>query len=180
MLIEKRETTIPGCFELFPKVLPDSRGYFIKTFHETVFAELGLPISFPEEYFSFSHKGVLRGLHFQTPPFEHSKIVYCVQGSVLDVVVDLRKDSEYFGKHQLFKLNHEEANMIYIPPGLAHGFFVESHFAIMMYKLTSVYEKNHDKGIRWNSLEISWPEPNPIVSERDRNFIKFCDFESPF
>jgi dTDP-4-dehydrorhamnose 3,5-epimerase len=179
-MIKINETSIPGCFELLPNVFKDDRGIFIKTFHEEMFADSGLNIRYAEEYYSCSFHGVLRGLHFQTPPFDHFKLVYCTKGEVMDVVVDLRTGSPTFGKFETFIVNSEKGNMIQIPPGLAHGFLVLSDFAIMMYKVSTVYAKESDTGILWNSLEIPWPEKKPIISTRDSNFLPFSEFKSSF
>lgn len=173
-------TKIPGCYELQPRVLKDQRGYFVKTFHHDIFAEYGLETNFAEEYYSFSHQRVLRGLHFQLPPYEHTKLVYCVLGEVLDVVVDLRIGSPTVGQFVTFELSVEKANIIYIAPGLAHGFYVNSNSAIMVYKVTTVYSPEHDGGIRWDSVGIPWPDNHPILSERDRGFVPLHEFKSPF
>jgi dTDP-4-dehydrorhamnose 3,5-epimerase len=114
------------------------------------------------------------------PPMDHVKMVYCVHGEVLDVVVDLRKGSPSFGTYELFELNDEKANIIYIPKGVAHGFYVLSQQAIMVYHVSTVYSPQHDSGILWNSLDIPWPDQNPIVSERDQRLIPFSKFISPF
>jgi dTDP-4-dehydrorhamnose 3,5-epimerase len=114
------------------------------------------------------------------PPKEHTKIVYCVQGSVQDVVVDLRIQSPTYGKFEVFSLSAEKANMVYIPIGLAHGFEVLSETAIMMYKVSSVYSPEHDTGILWNSVNIPWQTRNPIISQRDQSFIEFPNFRSLF
>ncbi|MPN01148.1 dTDP-4-dehydrorhamnose 3,5-epimerase [bioreactor metagenome] len=170
----------PGCYELFPNIRIDSRGTFVKTFHQATFDELHLEIDFAEEYFSVSHKGVLRGMHFQTPPYDHTKLVYCVDGEVLDVLVDLRLGSPTYGEFEVFNLNSIACNMLYIPPGLAHGFYVMSNRAIMMYKVTTLYNPEHDCGILWNSIAIPWPSDRPLISERDNNFQAFDEFRSPF
>ena len=180
MEIEIRQTEILGCFEIIPKVLKDERGTFVKTFHQDIFKANGLETHFAEEYYSFSHKRVLRGLHFQLPPMDHVKLVYCIFGKVLDAVVDLRVGSPTYGKFEIFELSSEKANMIYIPKGLAHGFYVESENAIMMYKVTTVYSPEHDTGILWNSVDIPWPDEKPIISQRDSQFQTFADFQSPF
>ncbi|SMC39080.1 dTDP-4-dehydrorhamnose 3,5-epimerase [Sporomusa malonica] len=171
---------IPGCFELLPDVHCDHRGVFVKTFHEEIFSNYGLITSFAEEYYSGSHKKVLRGLHFQAPPMDHIKMVYCVQGSVLDVVVDLRVGSPTYGQFEAFQLSADLHNMIYIPRGLAHGFYVQSEYAIMLYKVTTVYSPEHDCGISWSSIGYSWPDSTPIISARDSDFIDLKDFKSPF
>lgn len=135
MKVDIIETKIPGCFVLKPAVFQDERGSFVKTFHEQVFAANKLETNFAEEYYSVSFKNVLRGLHFQLPPKEHTKVVYCVLGAVMDVVVDLRVGSSSYGKFEIFEVSGENGNMIYVPPGLAHGFYVTSEKAIMMYDL---------------------------------------------
>ncbi len=147
MQICLKNSKIPGCFEITPQIFKDERGMFVKTFHKDVFKEHGLETGFVEEYYSFSCKGVLRGLHFQLPPKDHVKLVYCVSGEVLDAVVDLRVGSPTYGQFELFEVSAEKANMIYIPKGLAHGFYVESENAIMMYKVTTVYSPDHDTGL---------------------------------
>nr|MDA8101138.1 dTDP-4-dehydrorhamnose 3,5-epimerase [Nitrospiraceae bacterium] len=171
---------IPGCLELTPRVMLDERGSFVKTFHQGMFSDQGLETRFAEEYYSRSRRGVLRGLHFQMPPHDHIKMVYCVSGSVLDVVVDLRKGSPAYGRHVQIELTADKANMLYIPRGLAHGFFVTGDHAIMLYNVTTVYAPEHDSGIRWDSAGIPWPSTTPIISKRDGAFPSLADFTSPF
>lgn len=178
--MEIKKTKIAGCYEILPKVLRDERGHFVKTFHEDIFRESGLEPHFAEEYYSMSHKGVLRGLHFQLPPMDHVKMVYCVAGQVLDAVVDLRVGSPTYGQHEIFEMSSEKANMVYIPRGLAHGFYVLSDSAVMLYKVTSVYSSEHDAGILWNSVGIQWPDQAPIISKRDSGFPSLVNFVSPF
>lgn len=171
---------IPGCFEIQPIIHEDQRGVFVKTFHEQIFAQHSLETHFAETYYSRSYKGVLRGLHFQFPPHDHAKLVYCLVGEVKDVVVDLRVGSPTYGKFVSFILNAETANMVYVPRGLAHGFYTLSESVIMVYHVTSVYSPQHDSGVRWNSVGIDWPRDNPIISQRDDQFVSLADFESPF
>lgn len=170
MPFEKRETAIPGCFELIPRVHSDERGLFVKTFHDEEFRALGLETDFREEYYSVSKKGVLRGLHFQKPPHDHAKVAYCARGRVFDAVLDLRRDSPSFGRYFCSELGAEKANMIYIPKGCAHGFYALSDAAALFYKVTSVYSPGSDSGILWNSAGIPWPGRNPLLSDRDANF----------
>ena len=118
------KSKIAGCFELQPKVFEDVRGRFVKVFHEQAFAAQGLQTDFVEEYYSVSYKNVIRGMHFQLPPMDHVKMVYCVEGEVLDAVVDLRVGSLTYGQYALFELTAAKANSIYIPKGMAHGFCV--------------------------------------------------------
>jgi dTDP-4-dehydrorhamnose 3,5-epimerase len=180
MLLDIKKTKIEDCYELQPKIFNDKRGIFVKTFHKNFFRKNNLVTEFSEEYYSYSECGVLRGLHFQIPPMDHTKIVYCLSGEVQDVVVDLREGSPTFGEYEIFDLNSTKRNMIYIPSGLAHGFYVTGSHALVMYKVTSVYSPQHDGGILWNSLNIPWLAKNPIISERDTNFPAFSEFKSPF
>ena len=180
MNMDVRQTSLPGCQELIPKVVRDDRGSFAKTFHEPTFLAHGLWIDFKEEYFSLSRRGVLRGLHFQTPPHEHVKIVYCPQGQVRDVVLDLRVGSPTYGRWETVVLDGEKGNMLYIPAGFAHGFHVTSDSALMMYKVSTVYSPENDKGILWSSIGFDWGVSAPLVSPRDAAFPPFSQFESPF
>ena len=177
---EKIATPLEGCFELQPIVRGDNRGSFVKTFHADAFADLGLDTDFKEEYYSTSIKNVLRGMHFQTPPADHVKLVCCTEGAVKDVVVDLRKNSPTFGKHCTFELTAEKANMLYIPKGFAHGFLTLSERATMLYKVTTVYSPENDKGILWSSCGIDWQCDTPILSARDQTHPPLAEFYSPF
>lgn len=179
-MIEKRTTNLEGCFELFSAIRKDNRGCFVKTFHEEEFQKINFPLKYKEEYYSVSYKGVLRGLHFQLPPAEHEKIVYCPSGRVLDAVVDLRKNSATYGKYALIELSAEKGNMLYIPKGMAHGFYTCSDQAIMMYKVTSLYSPEKDSGILWDSAGIPWPDMDPVLSVRDKTFSTLDNFNSPF
>jgi len=176
------ESSIPGCYEIQPRVHCDDRGCFVKTFHRELFAESGLEINFAEEYYSVSLPGVLRGLHFQLPPHQHAKFVYCVTGRVLDVVVDLRAGSPSFHHCATFDLAAEKANVIYVPEGCAHGFYVprDSAPATMIYNVSTAYAPESDSGVRWDSLNLAWPDPHPILSERDAGFSTLNEFRTPF
>lgn len=173
-------TAIPGCYEIQPPVFSDDRGAFIKTYHYDSFKQSGLNTDWQEEYYSISRRGVLRGLHFQLPPHDHEKLVYCTEGSVLDVIVDLRVGSPAYGKHVMIALTAEKANMLYLPRGLAHGFYVTAQSATMLYKVATQYTQTHDAGILWDSAGIEWPDKDPVLSNRDKSFSPFCDFTSPF
>lgn len=174
------ESKISGCFNITPNVLSDDRGSFVKTFHKEIFDEQGLESDFQEEYYSVSNRGVLRGMHFQTPPHEHAKLVYCISGHVMDAVIDLRSGSTTYGQYDVFDLKSDTANILYIPPGLAHGFYTISEQATLVYKVTTVYAPENDTGIRWDSAGIPWPDKNPLLSPRDQSFQKLDDFSSPF
>lgn len=170
----------PGCYMLQPPVYKDNRGVFVKTFHEDDFKNHGLHCDFKEEFYTVSHKNVLRGLHFQVPPKDHVKIVYCIAGKVLDALVDLRVGSPRFGQFELIELSSDKCNLLYIPSGIAHGFYVTSQSAILMYKVSAMHSPSHDTGILWNSVGIPWPVQDPIVSERDSKLVPMKDFNSPF
>lgn len=174
------QTNIPGCFEIQPDVIKDERGTFVKTFHQDIFDKYGLVTNFAEEYYSCSKKRVLRGFHFQLPPHDHAKIVYCVSGTIMDAIIDLRKGSPTCGKHTVFELSGEKENGLYLEKGIAHAFYVVSHFAIVMYKVTTAYAPEYDAGILWNSAAVQWPEDMPILSARDKSFPPLGQFESPF
>ncbi len=173
-------TKISHCYQIIPDIFEDNRGRFVKIFHHDLFKDKGLNTHFAEEYYTVSNQGVLRGLHFQKPPMQHTKMVYCVSGEVMDAVVDLRIGSPTFGRYELFTLDAKLANIIYIPPGLAHGFYVTSQCARLVYKVSTVYSPEHDAGILWNSAGIPWPEGSPTLSSRDCTFPLLADFESPF
>ena len=179
-MFEFKESNLPGCFEIFPRVFEDQRGKFIKIYHQEIFREQGLNIAWQEEYYSTSYQGVLRGLHFQFPPHDHAKIVYCTFGEVMDVVVDIRKGSPAYSKHSIINLNASKGNMVYIPRGMAHGFYTLSETATLHYIVETIYAPKHDTGILWNSAGIDWPVSNPVLSERDLKFSKLSRFESPF
>lgn len=174
-------TTIPGCLEIIPDIFTDDRGCFVKTFHRDLFEQQGMEVDWREEYFSTSRRGVLRGLHFQLPPHDHAKLVYCTSGEVLDVVLDVRTGSPAYGTHAMFQLSGATSHMIYIPRGCAHGFYTLSEQATMMYKVSTVYAPAHDAGLLWNSAGIPWPVENPVMSDRDKALPAFAGFTAnPF
>ncbi|HYG02271.1 MAG TPA: dTDP-4-dehydrorhamnose 3,5-epimerase [Chryseosolibacter sp.] len=164
-----KETGIHGLIEFIPRVFPDERGYFFEFFKQEVLENLNIPSRFPQENLSFSKKGVIRGLHFQTPPFAQGKLVTVIKGRVLDVAVDLRQHSPTFGKVYYCELNDKLHNMLMIPEGFAHGFAALEE-SIFQYKCTNVFNKEHESGIVWNDpdLKIDWQVDDPIVSEKDQ------------
>jgi len=174
------KTPISGCFEIDPVRSNDKRGGFVKVFHEKTFSSLKLETSYKEIYYSCSKRDVIRGMHFQSPPHEHVKIVHCVYGSIFDVVLDLRKESPSYGQAITFDLNAENGRSVYIPKGLAHGFCVTSESAILLYKVSSHYSPQNDMGIHWSSINVPWPTQRPIVSGRDSEFQSIQTFVSPF
>lgn len=158
----------------------DARGNFTKTFHQGMFQEHGINFELKESYFSISKKDVIRGIHFQTPPHEHAKIVFCPKGAILDVIVDIRKESPFYGKYYAAELNETNHQAYYIPEGFAHGFMALTEGAITYYLVSSMYSQPHDTGIRYDSIGYDWGIKNPLLSERDLSFISFKEFESPF
>jgi len=164
--------------DLFHKA--DDRGVFVKTFHKDSFAALDLETQFDESFYSSSLKGVVRGMHFQLPPHDHAKIIYCTSGRLLDVVVDLRKDSPTFGHHFSLELSGTNFKAIYIPKGLAHGFAVLEDQTTMVYLTSTMHQPSADTGIRWDSFGFEWPVKSPIISERDESFESLANFKSPF
>lgn len=183
-MFELKAAALTGCHEIQPRVFDDARGRFVKAFHKDAFASLGLHTDFAEEYYSHSRRGVIRGMHFQSPPADHVKLVYCVQGEVFDVVLDLRVGSPTFGRTATFHLSAAKGNLIYIPKGLAHGFCVTSETATLVYKVSTVYAPQQDSGVLWSSLDVDWPVSAqaraPVVSERDAGFLPLSQFTSPF
>jgi dTDP-4-dehydrorhamnose 3,5-epimerase len=179
-MFEIRETRIAGCVELRSTIHQDERGRFVKTVHADWFARHGLSADFREQYYSESRRDVVRGLHFQAPPHHHAKLVYCAHGAILDAVVDLRVGSPTFRGHAVVRLDAQTGNMLYVPPGLAHGFLTVSGSALVVYNVTSVHAPAHDLGILWSSAGIAWPVTSPIVSARDAAFPPLAEFASPF
>lgn len=175
-----KETLIPGCNEIQPRIFEDARGRFVKVFNHDEFAKLNLETDFSEEYYSHSIRGVIRGMHFQAPPSEHVKVVYCVQGEVQDVVLDLRIGSPSYGQAVGITLSAQQGNLIYIPKGIAHGFCTTSETATLVYMVSTVYDPQNDVGILWNSFGHKWPATQPVLSQRDSSFLPLKKFESPF
>lgn len=168
--MELIKTDLEGVFIIKNKVFKDERGNFIKTYHEKDFKDNNLITNFKESYFSVSKKNVIRGMHFQLPPFDHEKLVYVAKGQVLDVILDLRKNSKTKGKSISINLSEENGYSIYIPKGLAHGFKSLEDGTIMVYNVGTVYNQEADFGVRYNSFNFNWEIENPIISKRDKNF----------
>ncbi len=175
------QTYIEGLLVLTPKVFGDERGYFLESYNKRTLDTI-LSTTFIQDNESASQKGVLRGMHFQRPPYGQAKLVRVIKGSVLDVVVDLRKDSKTFGKHYKHVLSGEHKEQLYIPEGFAHGFLVLEDDTIFSYKCSKYYHAASEGSILWNdpTLDINWQIEDPIISDKDRNAIKFEDFNSPF
>lgn len=170
---------LPGCLLLESPRHSDNRGSFVKTYHEEAYRQLGIELEIREAFHSVSHQHVLRGMHFQLPPHAHDKLVHCVNGVVLDVVLDLRKGQGY-GRVAATELSGASGRTLFIPQGLAHGFLALSDQAIMQYQTSSVYAPTADSGIRWDSFGFDWGGENPILSARDQAHPALQDFVSPF
>ena len=168
--MQVKKTEFDGLLILQPKIFEDERGLFFESWNESVFKSLGINISFIQDNQSVSKKNVLRGLHFQNYPDGQGKLVRVSKGSALDVVLDLRKDSKTFGKHFKYKLSDQNATMIWIPQGFAHGFIALEENTVFQYKCDALYNPESEECIAWNdpSLGIDWGINNPIVSSKDQ------------
>ena len=182
--MEVIKTDIEGPVIIEPKVFGDSRGYFFESFSQRDFeAQVG-KINFVQDNESMSSYGVMRGLHFQRPPYAQSKLVRCVKGRVLDVAVDIRKGSPTYGEHVAVELSEDNHRQIFIPRGFAHGFVVLSETAVFQYKCDNFYAPEADGGISIldGSLGIDWQIPleKALLSEKDKKHLPLKDFDSPF
>lgn len=173
------KTDFDGLFIIENFYTEDNRGSFTKVFNSDVFEKIGIKFSPKEIYYSISDKGVIRGMHFQTPPMDHAKLVYVVNGSIIDVVLDIRKKSRSYGNFFSIQLDAHQ-NSVFIPSGFAHGFRALENNTMVVYNQTSCYSKENDSGILWSSIGFEWGIKNPVVSERDKSFINFSDFMSVF
>ena len=177
-------TTIPDVYVIDPSVFGDARGYFLESFNLETFEENIFPIKFVQDNESKSSKGVLRGLHFQKPPYAQAKLVRCIEGCVIDVAVDIRKGSPTYGKHVSVELSGENKRQLFVPRGFAHGFSVLSENAVFAYKVDNRYVPESDSGIRYDDkeLNIDWglTEEEIQLSEKDKNLSFFKDLDSPF
>lgn len=178
------KTDIEGVVVIEPRVFDDARGYFFESYSKRRFDEVVRPIEFVQDNESMSTRGVIRGLHFQRPPFSQSKLVRCVRGAVLDVVVDIRRGSPTYGRHIAVKLTGENRRQLFVPRGFAHGFAVLSDEAVFQYKCDNYYHPESEGGISIadHSLGIDWriDPAEAILSEKDLRNPMFSDFESPF
>ena len=178
------ETKISDVIIIEPSVFGDARGYFLESYNQNKFKEFIGNVSFVQDNESKSSKGVLRGLHFQKPPFAQAKLVRCIEGKVLDVAVDIRKESKTYGNHIAVELSGENKKQLFVPRGFAHGFVVLSESATFAYKVDNTYAPDHDAGIRWNDkeLNIQWDmeDSKVLVSEKDAELPFLSEFESPF
>ncbi|MFZ4799058.1 MAG: dTDP-4-dehydrorhamnose 3,5-epimerase [Bacteroidia bacterium] len=175
-------TPIEGLLIIEPQVFTDPRGYFYESYNKEKFVAAGINLEFVQDNQSLSQKGIVRGLHFQAPPFAQGKLVRVIQGSVMDVAVDIRKNSPTYGQHFSIVLSAENRTMFFIPPGFAHGFETLEDNTIFLYKCTDVYNKESEGGLLWNDAElgIKWQCNDPLISDKDKILPNLKDLVSPY
>jgi len=181
--VQVTPTDFPGLFVLEPKVFGDHRGFFTETYNRRLFADLGLNYDFVQDNHARSNtRGVLRGLHFQSPPTAQAKLVWVTRGAVFDAVVDIRKGSPTFGKWYGLTLSEDNFKRLMIPAGFAHGYVTLTDVAEFQYKVDAYYSPAHDGGLAWNDPDIGvpWPVTGPVLSDKDAALPRLCDIDSPF
>lgn len=181
--MEIKLTAIEGLILFEPQIFKDERGDFFESFNQKVFDEItDNKYQFVQDNQSVSKKNVIRGLHFQKPPFAQGKLIRVIQGAVLDITVDIRKQSSTYGEHFAVELSAKNNKQLFIPPGFAHGFLSLEENTIFSYKCTNYYAPNHEATIRWNdpSLKINWGTEKCLVSEKDKNGVDFSTFVTDF
>lgn len=181
--MEFQKTKLKDAYLITPQVFEDARGFFLESYSKQEFAKNGIEIDFVQDNHSLStKKGVLRGLHFQKPPYAQAKLVRVTRGKVYDVIVDIRKDSETFGKWEGFELTGENKKMLFVPRGFAHSFLTLEDNTEFLYKCDEFYHPESDSGIIWNdpTLKIDWPIAEPVLSEKDAKLGFFKDLQLPF
>ena len=176
------KTSVEGLLLIQPKVFGDDRGHFFESWSRESFAKNGLDLDFVQDNQSLSSKGVLRGLHFQNPPYAQGKLVRVIKGAVLDVAVDIRKNSPTYGQHITVELTEKNKTIFWIPPGFAHGFVTLEDDTIFTYKCTGVYNKESEGALLWSDkdLNIDWAVESPLVSDKDLIAGSFTNFKSKF
>jgi dTDP-4-dehydrorhamnose 3,5-epimerase len=179
-MLQLNETALPGVYALKLPRFTDQRGSFVKLVHEDMFKAAGLRVDFAEQFVTVSKSNVVRGMHFQLPPHDHVKLVSCVYGRILDVVLDLRRGLPSFGHCISLSLDADAGSAVYIPPGCAHGFLAQSPEAVTHYNVTSMHVPAYDAGVHWRSIGFEWPVDDPVISARDQALPAFASFNSPF
>jgi dTDP-4-dehydrorhamnose 3,5-epimerase len=180
--LQVQETALPACFQIKPTVFKDERGTFVKILCDELFEKVDRRVEFSESFFSQSAPGVFRGLHFQRPPQDHFKLVYCTQGSILDILIDCRAESPTFGRHLRIKLDGLAHEALWIPPGIAHGFVALEKIATVVYHISTSWSATCDTGVLWSSLP-ALDDLQPIiqsVSNRDSNFSTWESWAEEF
>lgn len=176
------ELELKGLILVEPKVFSDDRGFFLESYNKKLFADNGISVDFVQDNHSRSSKDVLRGLHYQLPPYAQDKLVRVVQGEVMDVVVDVRHDSSTFGQWTNVLLSATNKKLLFVPQGFAHGFVVLSETVDFEYKVSNYYSKEHERGIFWNDpvLAIKWGIATPVLSEKDKLLPLFSELKDTF
>lgn len=179
------ETKLPGVKIITPKRIGDSRGWFCETFNQRLFGEAGITCAFVQDNQSFSAaRGTLRGLHYQKPPFAQDKLIRVLKGAILDVAVDIRKNSPTYGQHVTARLSAAEGNQFFVPAGFAHGILTLEPDTELFYKVSNFYSAANDCGIRWNdpTLNVAWgvDEASVMLSDKDKTQPLFADCDNPF
>lgn len=181
MAFEVKETAINGLFIIFPHYHADERGSNMKTFHKETFENYGLRTDFYETMITTNvQKNVIRGFHFQRPPYTQTKLYYCLSGKWINYSIDLRKGSPNYGKVIQIEMNSDERKLLYIPDGIANAHLVLENNTKVLYQLTSMYMPEYDSGIRWDSVGVDFGIADPIITEKDSRLPLFKDFDSPF
>jgi len=180
--VKIKRTKIEGLILFEPTVFSDERGYFFENFRQEFLEESGVDLNFVQENESMSNAGSLRGLHLQAPPFAQDKLIRVVRGAILDVAVDVRKQSPTYGAHVAIELNEKNKHSFLVPKGFAHGFYCLEDNTIVQYKCSAYYNKDSEIGIIWNDpdIGIEWPQGPRILSKKDTVLPMFSDFKSPF
>lgn len=180
--MEIKETPIEGLLIIEPKVWRDERGYFFESYSKKVLSDFGINQEFVQDNQSLSQKGILRGLHFQAPPYAQGKLVRVIKGRVWDVAVDIRKESPTYGQNFGCELSEENCIQFWVPPGFAHGFVTLEDNTIFSYMCTNYYHKDSEGGLLWNDgqLAIDWGVSNPVLSDKDKLLPTLAAFSSPF
>ena len=173
MPFEFERSEIPDVILIKPNVFGDERGFFMETYKKEDFERAGIKGEFVQDNHSKSERGVLRGLHFQKEPYAQAKIVRCIRGEIYDVAVDLRRDSQAFGRYVGVNLSEENKHQLYIPKGFAHGFLVLSKNAEVFYKVDNVYAPDYEGGLIWNDsvVNVKWSNDNPVLLEKDKSWL---------
>ncbi|MCO4805598.1 MAG: dTDP-4-dehydrorhamnose 3,5-epimerase family protein [Flavobacteriales bacterium] len=175
-----KELNIPGVFEIDMFHAGDDRGLFVKPYHKKTLDQQGLVSDFQESFYSTNKAGVIRGMHFQRPPYDHTKIVYCTSGRLLDVILDIREGSPTYGKCASVELTGSNFKSVYLPTGVAHGFCVLEDNTNMIYLTSTMHAPSADDGIRFDSFGFDWPLKKAVQSERDMAFQSLEEFKTPF
>ncbi len=181
MIYNYKEANIPGVYELFPPVFKDNRGSITKIYHKDSFESLKLPCDFGETLVTKNNnKGIVRGFHFQYPPYAQEKLIHCISGSIKNVVLDIRKGSPTYLQTEIFELSEDKPNVLYLPKGIANAYLICRDNTVIIYNLTSKYMPDYDGGIRWDSVGADFGVGDYVVSEKDLRLPILGDFDSPF